>query len=431
MQPPVKTEVVVTPAQALKAARKALAIRLSDKYTTMNPNTMIHNVEESEMVYAAPHSGPHIENMRLCYKINLMAPEERHHAAVMVDAETEEIIDYRDYKYDADTSGQSYTSEYGKVDITVSTYSLGGYQAAQTTNRWINQQDCGTLNYNTCFQQTSRASRVTNSDRNSFGDKDSYDPYRMQPYYCAEKVWDYYRDIYGRVSFDGRASEIQSYGIQNAVNAFWVTYGGHGEMFFDYTPSVNLVCCDVVGHEMTHGVTGATAGLVYQNESGALNEGFSDIMGSYFSQKLTGDYNQWVIGYCTTFLFRDISDPKSQKYPDTYKGSYWVTGTADNGGVHTNSQVLTHIYYMMAVGETGTNDNGDSYSVKSIGRDNAANISYRALTKYLTSSSDYADARQGFINAATELFGASSQEVATTKDAFYAGGVGSPASASF
>ena len=55
----------------------------------MNPNTMIHNVEESELVYAAPHDSLHIENLKFCYKVNLLAPEERHHAAVLVNAETE------------------------------------------------------------------------------------------------------------------------------------------------------------------------------------------------------------------------------------------------------------------------------------------------------------------------------------------------------
>ena len=73
----------------------------------MNPNTMIHNVEESELVYAAPHDSLHIENLKFCYKVNLLAPEERHHAAVLVNAETEEIIWFRDYKYDADVSGRT------------------------------------------------------------------------------------------------------------------------------------------------------------------------------------------------------------------------------------------------------------------------------------------------------------------------------------
>ena len=87
-----------------------------------------------------------------------------------------------------------------------------------------------------------------------------------------------------------------------------------------------------------------------------------------------------------------------------------MTGTADNGGVHTNSQVLTHIYYMMAVGETGVNDNGASYSVEGIGRDEAAAIHYRTLTKYLVSTSDYSHAREMSIQSAEELYGKGSKE---------------------
>ena len=79
---------------------------------------------------------------------------------------------------------------------------------------------------------------------------------------------------------------------------------------------------------------------------------------------------------------------------------------------------------MMAVGETGVNDNGHGYNVQGIGRDEATKIAYRALTVYLTSSSNYAACRNDMIQAASDLYGAGSQAVITTTNAFYAGGVG-------
>ena len=111
---------------------------------------------------------------------------------------------------------------------------------------------------------------------------------------------------------------------------------------------------DIMGHEFTHGVTQSEAGLIYNNESGALNESFSDIFGEMVES--------WAEGICDYLVgadrgaIRSFINPNTYGQPDTYLGTDWYTGTADNGGVHTNSGVQNHWFYLVSEGGSGTND---------------------------------------------------------------------------
>lgn len=87
-----------------------------------------------------------------------------------------------------------------------------------------------------------------------------------------------------------------------------------------------------------------------------------------------------------------------------------MTGPEDNGGVHTNSGVFAHIFYMLSNGESGTNDNGNDYTVEAIGNDKSGQIMYRAMNRYLTQNSNYHAARSAMINAASDLYGSDSNE---------------------
>ena len=189
---------------------------------------------------------------------------------------------------------------------------------------------------------------------------------------------------------------------------------------------------DVVGHEITQGVTQQTAGLVYQGESGALNESFSDILGSYAEYYAfnTIDEALWTIGDKIS-LKRSLSNPKSHNQPDTYQGSKWAsTSGGDNGGVHTNSGVMNHWFYLTSQGGSGTNDQNDSYTIDGIGIEKAGKVAYRALVNYLSSNSNYISARNAVINAAKDLYGANSCEEKAVTDAMYAVGVGAQYSGS-
>jgi bacillolysin len=187
-------------------------------------------------------------------------------------------------------------------------------------------------------------------------------PAGVDAHYYANVTDDYYLETFGRNSLDnaGMTMVSSAHYSNNYNNAFWngeqMTYGdGDVVNFREFSGAL-----DVVGHELTHGVTEFTSNLIYENESGALNESFSDIMGSsiefYAASKgldptTTPD---WLIAedislYADVFPgFRNMSDPQEDADPDHY--SERLTGTADNGGVHSNSGIPNHAYYLLVNG---------------------------------------------------------------------------------
>jgi Zn-dependent metalloprotease len=154
-----------------------------------------------------------------------------------------------------------------------------------------------------------------------------------------------------------------------------------------------------------------------------MNEGFSDIFGTAIEFYARPSNADWLIGG-DFYTIRSMSNPNAYSQPDTYKGTYWYTGTSDNGGVHTNSGVLNFWFYLLSAGGSGTNDNGTAYNVTGIGIDKAAAIAFRTNTVYLVSTSKYSDARAYSIQAASDLYGATSAEVTQTTNAWDAVGVG-------
>ncbi|HEU4495707.1 MAG TPA: M4 family metallopeptidase [Flavobacterium sp.] len=263
----------------------------------------------------------------------------------------------------------------------------------------------------------------------------------LDAHWGAEKTYDYFLAKHGRKSYNNANAKINSYvHYDNAYeNAYWdgsrMTYGDGGSTF-DILTSL-----DVCAHEIGHAVCETTANLAYQKESGAMNEGFSDIWGScveYFAapSKATWRCGEDIDKRASKLGFRSLSNPKSLGQPDTYGGTYWKnvnctpTDANDYCGVHTNSGVLNHWFYILSAGKSGTNDKGNSYNVTGITIDKAAKIAYRLESSYLSANSTYANARTFGIQAAADLYGAGSPEVIATTNAFYAVGIGAAYSGS-
>lgn len=265
-----------------------------------------------------------------------------------------------------------------------------------------------------------------------FTDADNYwnnynaqkDEVATDAHWGMEMTYDYYFTRYSRNSIDGNGFLLKSYVHYdvNYANAFW---NGQYMTFGDGNSSWQpLVALDIVAHEISHGLTSFTADLDYQDESGAMNESYSDIFGTaieHFGKPASGN---WLIGEDIGTAMRSMSNPKSKGDPDTYLGQYYYIGAADNGGVHTNSGVLNHWFYLLSEGGQGINDNSDTFDVSGIGIDTAGAIAFRALTVYLVNTSDFAECRFYSILAAQDLYGACSDAVKATTSAFYAIGVG-------
>lgn len=251
----------------------------------------------------------------------------------------------------------------------------------------------------------------------------------------AQNTYDYFKNVHNRNSYNNAGAKIRSYihYSTNYVNAFWdgtrMTYGdGNGTSFGPLTSQ------DVCAHELGHAVCSSSANLVYQKESGALNEALSDIWGACVEYYKFPTKATWKVGedfdIANSQGFRNMQNPNQFNDPDTYGGSFWInpnctpSSTNDYCGVHTNSGVLNFWFYLLVTGGTGTNDIGNAYNVTGIGILDAAKITYRMETVYMTSSTNYAGARTGAIQAAIDLFGAGSTQVIATTNAFYAVGVG-------
>ncbi len=286
------------------------------------------------------------------------------------------------------------------------TYSGGTYSLKDST------RGSGVNTYTANNRTRLPGSVVTDAD-NNWTDGAAVDAHAY-----AAKTYDYYLNNHGRNSYDGRGAALNStvhYG-RSYNNAFWngrqMVYGdGDGTTFISLSGGL-----DVVAHELTHAVTDSTADLVYQNESGALNESMSDIFGAMV------DSDDWLMGediYTPNKngdALRSLQDPAAFGDPDHYSKRY--TGTQDNGGVHINSGINNKAAYLLSEGGTHY-----GVTVRGIGRTDTAKIYYHALTNYLTPNSTFSNMRQAAIQSATDLFGASSAQVASVKAAYDAVGV--------
>lgn len=255
-----------------------------------------------------------------------------------------------------------------------------------------------------------------------------YDNAALDAHYGAEKTYDFFYNLYGFHSYDNAGAAINSFVHYNTnyVNAFWngsvMTYGdGDG---FQYGP---LTSMEIVGHEITHALTENSADLVYSGESGALNESFSDIMGNSIRFLNDSANATWLLGDQILIPgggatpFRNMANPNDYQCADTYGGLYFNNGDI----VHYDSGIQNYWFYLLSTGGTGTNDIGNNFIVNGIGLADANAIAFRNLTVYLTPNSNFAAARTGAINAAIDLFGSCSNQVAQTTNAWYAVGVGS------
>lgn len=251
----------------------------------------------------------------------------------------------------------------------------------------------------------------------------TYDRAAVDAHAYAGQTFDYYHKVHKRSSYDGKGARVIStvhYG-EAYNNAFWsgsqMVYGdGDGILFTSLSGSL-----DVVAHELTHAVTQTTAQLIYQGDSGALNESMSDIFGAI----IEGHYSKrpdWLIGediYTPKQAgdaLRSLSDPTANGLPDHYTKRY--LGTDDFGGVHINSSITNKAAYLLANG-------GTHYKVKvnGIGTAKTGKILYRTLTQYLTPNATFRQYRAAAIEAATDLYGHDSREAASVKASFSAVGL--------
>ena len=332
------------------------------------------------------------------YKFNIYAQEPLYRANVFVDAVSGKVIEEQNLICTADFTATAATRYSSTQTITCD--QNGPLYRLREVARGL-----GVETYN--LQNTNLyASAVDFTNATTSWTTVNVDNVARDAHWGCEVTYDYYLNIHNRNSIDNGGFKLLSYVHYNTNynNAFWdgqrMTYGdGNGTTF---TP---LTALDVCGHEVSHGLTSATGNLTYSYESGALNEGNSDIMGTCIENYGRPTNWNWKIGTDITPSgngIRNMQNPNQFSHPDTYLGTNWYTGTGDNGGVHTNSGVYNFWFYNLTAGGTGTNDIASSYTVTGIGMTSAAKIAFRALTFYYIPSTNYANARLLTIQAAKD-----------------------------
>ncbi|RCH70257.1 M4 family peptidase [Streptomyces sp. SDr-06] len=306
--------------------------------------------------------------------------------------------------------GQTETRDAGNKELA---QFAGGKAFTSTTNRW----------------GTGRA-----SDRSTAA---------VDAQYGITSTLDFYKKTLGRngIKNDGAGAHALVHFGSKVGNAFWssdcgcMLYGdGDGQTF-----AQPLVVLDVTGHELTHGVVDATANLqptrVDANdnqfgEPGALNESLADIFGSNVEFATNNPNNPpnyllgEKLGLQQKFL-RRLDHPSLDKLEGTV--DYWSSASYDTE-VHAGSGVSSHAYYLLAEGSGKKTINAVAYdsptydgsTVAGIGRDKATAIFYRALTRYMVSTTDFHDARTATLSAAADLYGATSTEYKTVDKAWAA-----------
>jgi len=186
---------------------------------------------------------------------------------------------------------------------------------------------------------------------------------------------------------------------------------------------------DVVAHELAHGVTDYTSDLIYRNESGALNEAFSDIIGTsveYFFQQAGSGYLKadYLLGEdlsAPSGAFRSMANPQAYGDPDHYSKRY--TGTADNGGVHDNSGIANHAFYLAIEGGVNRTSGLAVQGVGAANREKIEKVFYRGFTQFLPANATFSMARAATLQAARDLYGAGSDVERAVEQAWTAVGV--------
>jgi len=235
--------------------------------------------------------------------------------------------------------------------------------------------------------------------------------------FSISETYDYYLERHGRNSIDGQGGTllgIVRYGL-GYQNAFW---SSPFMVFGDAEPFAGAL--DVVAHEMTHGVVGSTAGLIYRNQSGALNEAFADIFGEATEARTNGSLD-WLTGAQLGSPLRNMREPASfpiccgRNYPSNMTEFIQANDPfldnfvgRDSGGVHLNSSIIDRTFYLLAEG----------LASGGIGLVDAERVFYRTLTTKLVANSTFLDARLGAIASAEELFGVGSTQALKTARAF-------------
>lgn len=390
-----QTKASITPEKAVDLAWKEIDLTENETNIGQEHQDELSNLENTQVkkdLVIYHREGTYT----LTYKVQLQFIEPYGaNWQIFVNAKDGSVVDAYNAVNDAATTGTGY----GVLgdSKTLNTYSSGGTYYLYDVTKPMN----GVIETFTAQNRSTYPGARSVDSNNAW--TSSSQRADVDAHFYAGKVYDYFLNTHGRNSFDNNGATIRStvhYG-RNYNNAFWngsqMVYGdGDGSVFAPLSGAL-----DVVAHELTHAVTDRSASLEYRNQSGALNESFSDVFGYFLDPQdyLMGE-DVYTPGQAGDAL-RSLSNPAQFGQPEHM--NQYVNTTSDNGGVHTNSGIPNKAAY---------------YTISSIGKTQAEKIYYRALTVYLTPTSNFSYARAALLQSAADLYGSGSSAYNAVKSAW-------------
>ncbi|MBN3815307.1 M4 family metallopeptidase [Paraburkholderia sp. Se-20369] len=404
----------------------------------------VRRIDNAELVVFARDVVP-----TLAYAVRVYGKStETHSDAVLyyVDARTGKLLDAQDLIKTASVTGTGRSLYYGNLSLTTDQLGTNSYRMLDPTRGSGSVYDGRGLTSDDVEQATDLP--IFTSSTNVWGNNSTTDRQTVAADidYGLALTWDYYRSVHNRngIFNDGRGVKSYAHVVFNTgtgttgANAAWL--GSQVMVYGDGQPGTRLpnpvVSVDVAGHEMSHGVTEATANLNYSGDAGGLNESTSDIFGTLvkFYANNPNDPGNYVIGARVTagglrkMYKQDLDGRSFSCYPSG--GFSWSNPRHDP---HYTSGVGNRFFYLLSEGpvvpstDTGLSRsqlvcNGDT-TFSGLGREKAGKIWYRTLTVYLSANSSYPNARRASIQAASDLYGPNSPESAVVARAWSAVGV--------
>ncbi len=362
---------------------------------------------------------PKVSQMvRLAYQIDLYVEKPLDKHRYFVDALTGEIIgDYTLIQHESVPSTAK-TKYYGTQKITTDSIAPNKFVLEdKTRGKGI-------------FIKNIDGKPFTSSSKNWNLDNANLDEVALDAHYCAQEYYDLLKNKFSWKGIDGKGEKptniVVHFGWEE-VNAFWDGEAAHfGDGDCEYSPLTTL---EVVGHELTHAVIENSSNLIYEEESGAINESLADIFGKYLEHKKDSANFSWNLGQSFTVSdtskpFRVMDNPKILEMPAVYEGEFWE---AEND-VHTNSAIGNLWLTFIVDGKKGINENKVSYDVAAIGFDKAMKIVFETNQNYFTEQSNYNDFYKYSSAVAEDLYGVNSKEYLSIVEAWKAVGVSNTSS---
>lgn len=326
-------------------------------------------------------------------------------------------------------SGVGYGEYNGRVTLITDEYEEGWYRMIDSS--------AGNSEVHDAYGRTEELvdHLFENNSANIWGDGDPDDAVTaaVDANFAVNETWRYYRDRYGRHGADGNGTRMKTFvhfgnEYNNASGSNNVIVLGDG----DGVAYGSFAAMDVVAHEFTHSVVESAAGVPYSGEGGAIDEALADIFGTAVEFR-SGRNPDYRIGEDVVRSghpradFRDMANPTvahlSQKlYANGCQPEFDENGepTNDYCGVHTNSGLVSHVFFLLAEG--GTNSVSGT-RVPRIGREVAEDIFFVAMTRYMFAGTNFFRMAHATLSAATDLYGYNSQQYRAVRTAWQAAGV--------